>query len=157
MDIFSDDIRRNPYPLYPTPRSMSPVLKIPPPFDAWAILDYDGVKRALSDHETFSNRVPAPRNCFIFFDPPRHTKLRAIISKAFTPKMIAGLEPLIRNLSRELLDQAISRGQSHIDLATEYSIPLPMKMIAQMIGIPAAAWSKFKNWSDIILKMSYAR
>ena len=51
MDIFSDDVRRNPYPLYATLRSMSPVFKIPPPFDAWAIFDYDGVRRALCDHE----------------------------------------------------------------------------------------------------------
>ncbi|HEV8606587.1 MAG TPA: cytochrome P450 [Tepidisphaeraceae bacterium] len=155
MDIFSDDIRRNPYPLYAQLRSRAPVFKIPPPFDAWMILDYDGVKRALSDAQTFSSRVPAPRNWFIFFDPPRHTKLRAIISKAFTPKMIAGLEPRIHNLSRQLLDDAVPRGR--MDLAAEYSVPLPMKIIAQMIGIPGADWSKFKSWSDIILKVSYAR
>src|SRR5215212_2842778 len=125
MDIFSDDMRRNPYPAYATLREISPVFKIPPPFDAWAIFDYDGVRRALSDHDNFSSRVPAPRNWFIFFDPPRHTKLRAIISKAFTPKMIVGLEPRIRSLSRELLDQAISRGDGIIDLAAEYSVPLP--------------------------------
>src|SRR5215212_3779114 len=124
MDIFSDDIRRNPYPLYAQMRGMSPIFKVPPPFDAWMIFDFETVKRALSDAETFSSRVPAPRNWFIFFDAPRHTKLRAIISKAFTPKMIAGLEPRIKALSRQLLDEKISLGE--FDLATDYSVPFPM-------------------------------
>jgi cytochrome P450 len=155
MDIFSDDNRRNPYPLYARMRSVAPVFKVPPPFDAWMIFDYDGVKRALSDHECFSNRVPAPGNWFIFKDPPAHTKLRALISKAFTPRMISDLEPLIRELSRSLLDQVIDRGE--MDLASDFTVPLPMKVIAQMIGIPGGDWPKFRAWSDSILKMSYAR
>src|SRR5437773_2698083 len=110
MDIFSDDNRRNPYPLYAQMRSMAPVFKVPLPFDAWMIFDYDGVKRALSDHESFSNRVPAPANWFIFEDPPKHTKLRVLVSKAFTPRMSTNLEPLIRELSRSLLDKVIDRG-----------------------------------------------
>ncbi|HEV8292497.1 MAG TPA: hypothetical protein VGP94_11260, partial [Tepidisphaeraceae bacterium] len=157
MDIFSDDIRRNPYPIYAQIRALSPVFKIPPPFDAWGIFDYDGVKRALCDQENFSSRVPAPRNWFIFFDPPRHTKLRAIISKAFTPRMVSNLYDFIRNLSHQLLDQVISRGKNQFDLATEYSIPLPMKVISHMIGIPGSDWAQFKSWSDTILKMSYTR
>src|SRR5215204_3852147 len=157
MDIFSDPIRRNPYPTYAQIRSLSPVFKIPPPFDAWGIFDYDGVKRILSDQENFSSRVPAPRNWFLFFDPPRHTQLRAIISKAFTPRMISTLENFIRTLSHQLLDEALSNGTSHFDLATDYAIPLPMKVISHMIGIPGSDWARFKSWSDTILKMSYAR
>ena len=110
MDIFSDDNRRNPYPLYARIRSMAPVFKVPLPLDAWMIFDYEGVKRALSDHESFSNRVPAPANWFIFEDPPKHTKLRVLVSKAFTPRMSTNLEPLIRELSRSLLDKVIDRG-----------------------------------------------
>ena len=153
MDIFSDDIRRNPYPIYAQVRAISPVFKIPPPFDAWGIFDYDGVKRVLSDQEAFSSRVPAPRNWFIFFDPPRHTKLRAIISKAFTPRVIGGLESFVRNLSRTLLNEALNSGQNKFDLATQYSIPLPMKVISHMIGIPTSDWAQFKSWSDTILRM----
>jgi len=157
MDIFSDDNRRNPYPLYAQVRSLSPIFKIPPPFDAWGIFDYDSVKRVLSNSENFSSRVPAPRNWFLFFDAPRHTQLRAIISKAFTPRMISNLENFIRTLSRQLLDEALSRGENQFDLATRYSIPLPMKVISHMIGIPTSDWAQFKSWSDTILKMSYAR
>jgi len=154
MNLFSDDIRRNPYPLYDQLRASSPVLRVPPPFDAWMIFDYDGVKWVLNDHETFSSRVPAPQ-WFIFFDPPAHTKLRALISRAFTPKMIANLEPRIRELSRELLDQAVKRDE--MDLAADFSVPLPMKVIAGMIGIPLTEWARYRRWSDVILRLSYTR
>jgi len=101
MDLFSDETRRNPWPIYEQLRAAAPLLRVPPPFDARVISRYDDVKRALADHETFSSRVPAPQ-WFIFFDPPVHTKLRALISRAFTPRMIAGPEPRIRQLSGEL-------------------------------------------------------
>jgi cytochrome P450 len=155
MNFFSDEMRRDPYPVYEQLRNHSTVFHVPPPFDAWLILDYEGVKRALSDHDTFSSRVPAPRNWFLFFDPPQHTKQRGLISRAFTPRTVANLEPRIRELSRQLLDQSIGRGE--MDLAADYSVPLPMKVIAEMIGIPAADWPRFKRWSDGILKISYTR
>jgi cytochrome P450 len=154
MDLFSDEMRRNPYPLYDQLRTSSPLLRVPPPFNAWMIFDYDGVKRALNDHETFSSRVPAPP-WFIFLDPPEHAKLRALISRAFTPRMVANLEPRIRALSRELLDQSSERGE--MDLAADFSVPLAMQVIAGMIGIPLADWSRYKHWSDVILRLSYTR
>ncbi len=154
-DFFSDEMRRDPFPVYDRMRRHSPLLHIPPPFDAWLIFDYEGVKRALSDHETFSSRVPAPENWFIFFDPPSHTKLRALISRAFTPRVVANLEPRIRELSRDLLDQTIERGE--MDLAADYAVPLPMMVIAEMIGMPLVDWPRFKRWSDAILRLSYAR
>ena len=156
MDIFSDDIRRNPYPMYAQIRLLSPIFKIPPPFDAWGIFDFENVNRILCDPQTFSSRVPAPRNWFIFFDPPRHTQLRAIISKAFTPRVIGGLEHFIRDLSRSLLDDALNGG-NQFDLATQYAIPLPMKVISHMIGIPTSDWAQFRSWSDTILGISRTR
>jgi cytochrome P450 len=154
MNLFSDEMRRDPFPVYEQLRSRSPVFHVPPPFDLWLILDYEGVKRALSDHEAFSSRVPAPKDWFIFFDPPRHTKLRALISRAFTPRVVSNLEPRIRELSRDFLDRVIERGE--MDLAADFSVPLPMMVIAQMIGIPAEDWPRFKRWSDVILKLSYS-
>jgi len=154
-DFFSDDVRRDPYPLYAQMRSHSPVLQVPPPFDAWMVFDYEGVKRVLSEHALFSSRVPAPRNWFIFSDPPQHTKMRALISRAFTPKMIAGLESSIRDLSRRLLDSVIEKGA--MDLALDYAVPLPMQVIAGMIGLETSDWPTFKRWSDTILRLSYAR
>jgi cytochrome P450 len=154
-DFFSDETRRNPYPLYERMRKQAPVYHVPPPFDAWMVFDYRSVKWLLSDHVRFSSRVPAPRDWFIFFDPPDHTKLRALVSKAFAPGVIAKLEPRIREISHQLLDRATERGE--MDLAADYSIPLPMKVIAGIIGIPDADWLQFKRWNDIILKLSYAR
>src|SRR5688500_17834633 len=133
-NLFSEEMRRNPFPMYDQMRSASPALHVPPPFDMWMIFDYDGVKRALNDHEVFSSSVPAPKNWFIFFDPPRHSKLRALISRAFTPRVVTNLEPRIRQLSREFLDKVIERGE--MDLAVDFSVPLPMMVIAEMIGIP---------------------
>ena len=153
--FFSDDMRRNPFAMYDQLRIASPLVQIPPPFDAWAIFDYDGVKRVMSDHDSFSSRVPAPRHWFLFLDPPNHTKLRALISRAFTPRSIANLEPRIRKLSMELLNQSIGRGE--MDLAADFSTPLPAMVIAEMIGIPMADWVRFNRWSDVILRLSYTR
>jgi cytochrome P450 len=155
VNIFSDANRRDPFPLYAAMRQASPVFRVPPPFDAWLVFDFDGVKRVLSDPATFSSRVPAPKHWFIFSDAPDHTRQRGLIAKAFTPRMIAGLEPRIAALSRELLDDVMSRGE--MDLATDYAVPLPMKVIAGMIGIPESDWEKYRRWSDAILALSYTR
>lgn len=154
LNLFSDDLRRNPFPLYDQMRRSSPVLQAPPPFDMWMVFDYEQVKRVVTDHESFSSRVPAPDNWFIFFDPPQHSKIRGLIAKAFTPKSIANLEPRICELSRQLLDSF--SGRNEVDLPVEYGVPLPMKVIAEMIGIPGEDWSKYRGWSDTILKISYS-
>ena len=157
MDLFSDDMRRNPYPMYDRMRGSSPVFHLAP-FDLWIIFDFEGVKRALVDHDTFSSdlsHVPGqgnPGQWFLFFDPPRHTKLRALISKAFTPRVVANLEPRIRELSRELLNQHVKRGE--MDLAVDFAVPLPMRVIAEMLGVPVADWPRYKRWSDTILKIA---
>jgi cytochrome P450 len=155
FDIFSEEMRRNPFPAYAQIRTSTPVFRIPPPFDAWAIFDYQGVKRVMSDHETFSSKVPAPRNWFLFQDPPAHSKLRALISKAFTPTSITNLEPRIRALSRSLVDKQTHRGE--MDLATDFSIPLPMMVIAEMIGFPMEDWLRLNRWSEVILQLSHTR
>ncbi len=157
MNLFSDEMRRNPYPAYDQMRSASPVFH-DPRSGLWMIFDYDGVKQALNDQDAFSSSLsttaehPTPQ-WLVFFDPPRHTKLRALITRAFTPRVVANLEPRIRELSRAFLDQRIEYGD--MDLAADFSVPLPMMVIAEMIGIPSADWSRFKRWSDAILKLSY--
>jgi cytochrome P450 len=159
MNFFSEEIRRNPYPLYEQLRSHSPVLR-DPTTNMWMVFDHESVKRALTDHDTFSSSLADTANrhtpdWLIFQDAPRHTRLRGIIMQAFTPRSVANLETRIRDLSRNLLDQMIERAHGgEIDLATDYSVPLPMMVIAEMIGIPLADWPLFRNWSDVILKLS---
>jgi cytochrome P450 len=89
----------------------------------------------------------------IFADPPRHTKLRALVSRAFTPRSSAALEPSIRQLSGELLDRVTGRGE--MDLVADFAAPLPMLVIGEMLGIPAADRPQFQTWADAILGMSY--
>jgi cytochrome P450 len=157
LDLFSDDMRRNPYPVYDRRRADSPVFHLAP-FDLWMIFDFEGVRRALTDHAAFSSdlsHVPGqgnPGEWFLFFDPPRHTKLRALIAKAFTPRVVANLEPRIRDLSRELLDEVIDLGEA--DLVAAFSAPLPMRVIAELLGVPAEDWPRYKRWSDAILKVA---
>src|SRR5436853_4356363 len=150
-------MRRNPYPAYDRMRTVSPVLHVPS-FDLWMILDYEGVRRALTDLTAFSSdlsHVPGqgnPGEWFLFFDPPRHTRLRALISKAFTPRVVADLEPRIRALSRQLLDEALGHGE--VDIVAEFSGPLPMRVIAELLGIPAEDWPRYRRWSDGILAIA---
>ena len=151
MNFFSDEIRRNPYPVYDQVRSASPVLH-DPRSNLWMIFDYEGVKQVLNDHEAFSSSH-GPAEWLVFLDPPRHSKLRALISRAFTPRSLANLEPRIRELSRALLDQKIERGE--MDLGEDFSLPLPLMVIAEMLGIPVADQARFKRWNDVILNMSY--
>ena len=157
LDLFSDDMRRNPYAVYNRMRGDSPVFHLAP-FDLWTIFDFDGVKRALADQAAFSSdlsHAPGqgnPGRWFIFFDPPRHTKLRALIAKAFTPRVVADLEPRIRRLSRELLDGVIDCGD--VDPVAAFSAPLPMRVIAELLGVPAEDWPRYKRWSDTILKVA---
>jgi len=81
----------------------SPVVQ-DPHSGMWMVFDYAGVKRLLSDHASFSSRHGP--DWMIFSDPPRHSKLRVLISKAFTPRSVVALEERIGQLSRELLDRA---------------------------------------------------
>jgi cytochrome P450 len=155
IDFFSDDMRRNPYPAYDQFRAASPVFHVPSPLDAWLIFDYEGVWRALNDHDTFSSKVPSPPNWFLFLDPPQHSRQRGLIARAFTPRIVASLEPFVRRLSRELLNAVVHVGE--MDLVASYAAPLPMTVIAEMIGMAGVDLPRFKRWSDGILRISYAR
>ncbi|HEV8060480.1 MAG TPA: cytochrome P450 [Gemmataceae bacterium] len=156
LDFFSEEMRRNPYPTYRQIRSAAPVFH-DPRSDFWMIFDYEGAKRALTDPEAFSSRAAPPGggalDWLIFFDPPRHTKLRALIARAFTPQSVANLEPLIRKLSSKLLDETIKSGE--MDLVADYSLPLPMMVIAKILGIPDRDLPLFRRWNEVILNMIY--
>jgi cytochrome P450 len=156
IDFFSPEVRRNPFPLYDQTRAVSPLLH-DPKSDLWMIFDYDGVKEVLTHHRHFSSSMfHAGRDnpeWMIFLDPPRQTKLRGLINLAFTPRVIEALEMRIADLSRELLDKTIERGE--MDLVGDFATPLPMMVIAQLIGIPAAEWFQFRHWSEAILTLSY--
>jgi cytochrome P450 len=149
--LFTDETRRDPYPAYEHLRSRAPVFN-DPATGLWVALDYDSVKRVLNDHELFSSRL-GPAFWMIFLDPPNHTKLRALISQAFTPNSIANLEPRIVRLCRLLLEPLLEREE--IDLVADFSALLPMMVISEMMGLPAADGPQFWRWNEVILNMSY--
>ena len=150
MDLFSESTRRDPYPLYAQLRASMPVLHVAPQ-QLWVLFSYDDVKRALHDTASFSSNVSPTRGeafeWLLFMDPPRHTELRAIVNRAFTSRSIAMLEPRIRELSRGLLDAT----GDEFDLVGAYATPLPMMVIAEMMGLPVDDWRRYARWSEAIV------
>ena len=155
IDLFAPEVRRNPWPVYDRLRAESPVLRVPPPFNGWMVFDYETVKWIMTDHASFSSRIPAPNFSFIFTDPPDHTRLRNLISRAFTPRAIADLEPAIRAISRDLFDKAAASG--NMEFVADFSAPLAMRVIAGMMGIEPENWAVYKSWNDKILGLTLTR
>ena len=146
----------NPFPWYQTMRQSMPVH-----FDEqshmWSVFRYDDVERVLSDYAVFSSRFgmmdaepdhPLAAS-LISSDPPRHRQLRTLVSQAFTPKAIAQLEPKIVAITRELLDRVAGTGQ--MDVIDDLGYPLPVIVIAEMLGIPPEDRDRFRHWSDAIV------
>jgi cytochrome P450 len=156
-EFFPAELRRNPFPFYDAHREASPVLHLET-FDLWLIFDYDGVKQALEDHATFSSEARPPGSTgkpfdwLVFNDPPRHSKLRALVSRAFTPRIVADLEPRIRQISGEILGPQLDRGE--MEFVADYSSQLPVMVIAELLGIPSSDRTMFKHWSDSILGLA---
>ena len=156
--VFAD-----PYPAYQQLRDHTPLnyLGLPPgtipgidePIRAWAFMKYDDVYGALRDHDTFSSEDPragqfGPKMVLLQDDPPRHTRFRRLVNKAFTLKRIEALEPWIASVTNELLDEL---GEGETDVVRSYTIPLPVKVIARLLGIPGKDYIIFKRWSDAFL------
>ena len=85
-------------------------------------------------------------------DPPDHTRLRGLVSKAFTPRMIEQLRPRIQQITGELLDAVQERGA--MDLITDFAYPLPITVISEMLGIPATDRQQFRTWTQAIVNES---
>src|SRR5581483_6399452 len=118
-------------------------------------MKYDDVYAALRDHDTFSSALNPfvekgffPQLVLIMDDPPRHTRFRRLVNKAFTLRRVESLEPWITTVARELLDEI---GTGEIDIVRSYTIPLPVKVIARLMGIPGDDYPTFKRWSDTFI------
>src|SRR5262245_24765839 len=147
----------NPYPTYHHLRDHSPlhyvflpagaIAGIDEPFRGWALMTFDDVYRALRDHETFvSGRNPLagklhPKLVLLHDDPPRHTRLRRLVSHTFTLQRIAELTPWIARVAHQLLDEI---GTAGTDIVPSYTVPLPVQVIARVLGIPGEEYVTFK-------------
>jgi cytochrome P450 len=118
---------------------------------AWMLRSYEHVRGALADPQRFSSNVRGADNevfrssPLVFDDPPRHTVLRRLVTRAFTPRRIADAEPWIRQLSSRLLD---GFGSAPVDFIEQYADPLPVLVIARMLGVPEERHREFKQWSN---------
>jgi cytochrome P450 len=90
-------------------------------------------------------RRSTDRVSFLSLDPPDHTRLRRLVSKAFTPRTVARLEPRIRAITTELLDAAAVAG--HLEVVSQLAYPLPVRIISEMLGVPLADHPRFAGWS----------
>ena len=146
--LLSPEIRRDPFPWYDKMRRAAPVHH-DEGSNTWMLFDYESVRRAMDDHATFGSRVTPPTGrapeWLVFLDPPRHTRLRALVSRAFAPRSIAALEPRVRAISADLL--AALGERSEIDIVQEYATPLPVLVIAELMGIPADDRARFELWT----------
>ncbi|WP_258345016.1 cytochrome P450 [Saccharopolyspora gregorii] len=123
-------------------------------FGFWNVYGYPEAMRVLTDPATYSSdttRIFPEGERFaegnlVRMDPPEHDKLRKLVSHAFTPKVVAGLEPRIAELTGELLDAV--DGTDRLELVADLAYPLPVIVIAELLGVPSSDRDLFKEWVD---------
>ncbi|WP_327584203.1 cytochrome P450 [Nonomuraea sp. NBC_00507] len=145
------------------PRTGQPV-EYDPDTGLWSVYGYPELLEVLGDPATFSSdtmrivpkdQLPEGEEISLAgfitqIDPPEHGKLRKLVSSAFTRKVIADLEPRIAALTRELLDAA--RDRDRFELVTDLAYPLPVIVIAELLGVPTSDRVLFKDWADALFQ-----
>jgi cytochrome P450 len=151
--------RCDPYALYARGRREHPVfLHEGLPLRVASVFRYADVQAILRDDATYSNSFPLQQQLaelggpeeappsMLGTDGEEHARLRGLVNKAFTPRIIRRLEPRMEAIAAELVDAAVAAGE--VDLVQALTYPLPVTVIAEIIGIPAADRARFKRWSD---------
>ncbi|MDX2596196.1 cytochrome P450 [Streptomyces sp. WI03-4A] len=161
----------DPYPAYAELRSRGRVIRYEPT-DQWLVPHHADVSALLRDrrlgrtyqhrftHEDFGRTPPAPEHepfhtlndhGMLDLEPPDHTRIRRLVSKAFTPRTVEALVPYVRNLANELVAGLVAAGGG--DLLTDVAEPLPVAVIAEMLGIPESDRAPLRPWSADICGM----
>ena len=145
----------DPYPTYRQLRTEDPVHHSPLGF--WVLTRYDDVVAALRDPRLakeaiaafvaarFGAPVPTMGLSMLDRDPPDHTRLRSLVSKAFTPRVVEGLRPRVQQIVDGLIARAREKGS--MDLIEEFAYPIPVNVICEMLGVPVEDHERFKGWS----------
>src|SRR5580698_2356348 len=163
-------IRDDPFGHFAEARAQCPVQKVrlADGHPAWVVLGYDAARRALSDPRISKDMLaalqeagdvvaeglpgPAISRHMLNVDPPDHTRLRRLVSRAFVPGRIAALEPAIRAIANRLLDELGAAGpDAAVDLIEGYAYPLPFGVIGELLGIPAADRPRLHAWFQVLL------
>jgi cytochrome P450 len=157
-DPFSYEQDEDPYPIYRRMRDEAPAYYSPRQ-GFWALTRFDDVLAALVDSETYSSLhgtslefmdTPKPDSgLIIFMDPPRHTRYRNLVSKAFTPRSMAEIEPEVRRIARAHLDALGER--RGFDVVEEFTARLPMDVISALLGIPESDRREVQRKSNLML------
>ncbi|MFD0888785.1 cytochrome P450, partial [Streptosporangium algeriense] len=158
FDPFSPEIMADPYPAYADLlRSGEPVYLRRR--DMWVVTRYDDVRAAVKDHERLSSAdgiaYDRSRLPILFgVDPPDHTRLRRLISRDFTPRAAGTWRPLVERICAELVAEAMSAGEAtgEVELVRRVLVPLPVRVIAALLGIPGDDVERFKTWSEGVIE-----
>lgn len=165
-DFASQRFKANPFPFYARLREEAPVFHITVPLQGagWLVTRYDDVasvlKHARLSKDRLGNMTPEQKARMAWLiklfgpisqnmlnkDPPDHTRLRALVHKAFTPRLVERLRSRVQALSDRLLDEARRKGS--MDLVAEYALQVPITIIAEMLGVPPDDYRKFQRWSN---------
>jgi cytochrome P450 len=156
---FDPAFRRDPYPSYAWLREHAPVNNSG---GFWTVSRYDDVVHVLRSPQLFSSKamggaIAGPGNgqgplqvrTIINTDPPEHTHIRNLINRAITPRMVADLEPRIREIAAALIDAALPGGR--IELVADLATPLPVTIIAEILGVDPDRRDDFKRWSNAVV------
>jgi cytochrome P450 len=175
-DLASPAFKANPYPFYARLRVEAPVWRatLRDRRTAWLVTRYEDVARVLKDDTLAKDKLnamdpeqrtktpwvpgflkPLERN-MLDLDDPDHARLRALVSKAFTPRLIEQLRGRIEALCEELLDhmQRVRGRWDGTDLVAGYALPLPATVIAELLGVPAEDHARFHQWSNRLVSVS---
>lgn len=163
FDPLTPEMLADPYPVLRQLREQEPVHRSDA-IGGWVLTRYDDVLAALRDPRLSADRITPYMNrlteekraqqsaigslghWMVFTDPPDHTRLRSLVTKAFTPRVVEGLRGYIQQVVDELLDAVQARGE--MDVIADFAYPLPATVIATMIGAPPEDRDKFREWSD---------
>ncbi|MEV5238834.1 cytochrome P450 [Streptomyces cinnamoneus] len=169
--LFTWEFAADPYPAYAWLREHSPVHRtaLPSGVEAWLVTRYADARQALADQRLSKNPVhhsesahgkgkvgiPGERSANLMthllnIDPPDHTRLRRLVSKAFTPRRVAEFAPRVQELTDQLIDAFAARGEA--DLIHEFAFPLPIYAICDMLGVPAEDQDDFRDWAGMMIR-----
>nr|WP_224756562.1 cytochrome P450 [Streptomyces sp. col6] len=170
-ELFTWEFATDPYPAYAWLREHSPVHRttLPSGVEAWLVTRYPDARQALADarlsknpahhaepaHAKGKTGIPGERKAELMthllnIDPPDHTRLRRLVSKAFTPRRIAQFAPRVQELTDRLIDGFVEKGEA--DLIHEFAFPLPIYAICDLLGVPHEDQDDFRDWAGMMIR-----
>ncbi|MFJ9537239.1 cytochrome P450 [Streptomyces sp. NPDC101225] len=170
-ELFTWEFASDPYPAYAWLREHSPVHRttLPSGVEAWLVTRYADARQVLADARLSKNPdhhapdaqgksrtgIPGERGANLMthllnIDPPDHTRLRRLVSKAFTPRRVAEFEPRVQELTDGLIDRFAARGRA--ELIHEFAFPLPIHAICDLLGVPREDQDDFRDWAGMMIR-----